>query len=1218
MVICCCPDPVFPGVICCDTDTVCINVLPPIHLDWPVVFADVCLNGDSVFLNPNNIYVTINNTQVPITSTTGTWVFSGPGVVGNYFHPNSLGPHVITVTYTDPNGCTGTVSITINVIYCCGTSCQVNAGNDTTICAGGIVILTAQGCSGSSQWYQLAPDGAFYVGQGPIFDVFPQQSTCYMVICCCPDPVFPGVICCDTDTVCINVLPPVHLDWPVAFQDVCLNSAPIFLNANNIYVTINNNWVPITSTGGTWVFSGPGVIGNNFYPNTLGPHVITVTYTDPVTGCTGTVSITINVIFCCGTSCQVNAGNDTTICAGSVVILQAQGCSGSPTWYQLGPEGPIFVHNGPIFDVFPQQSTCYMVVCCCPVGPVLCCDTDTVCVNVYPPVHLDWPISYADVCLNGAPIYLDANNIFVTINNTQVPITSTGGSWTFSGIGVVGNFFYPNSLGLHTITVIYTDPVTGCNGTVSITINVIFCCNTSCHVDAGNDVSICSVGGIATLTAQGCNGTASWYQLTAEGPIFVHTGSIFEVSPQQTTCYMVICCCPNGPIICCDTDTVCVNVYPPLLLAWPISYADVCLNSAPIFLDPANIFVSVNNTMVPITSTNGIWSFSGSGVFGNNFYPNSLGPHVITLTYTDANGCTGTVSITINVVLCCENSCQANAGNDTTICAGSAAILNAMGCDGYSSWYQLGPEGPAFVGQGPILDVFPQQTTCYLLVCCCYDPIRGIACCDSDTVCVSVYPPVHIDWPISYSNVCLNENPVFLDANNVFVTINNNWVPITSTNGTWVFSGIGVSGNYFYPNTIGPNIITVTYTNANGCSGSVSVTINVIYCCGTSCQVNAGNDTTVCAGTIVILSAQGCGGTSNWYELGQEGPIYAGSGPILDVIPQHSACYMVICCCPNPFNPAVACCDTDTICINVIPSPILQWPVSYANICLNAAAITLNPANIQVFVNNAWVSVTTTGGSGSFSGNGVFGNSFSPTTLGIHVITYTYTAPNGCTSTITNTINVVRCGIVIDVTVLLEGYYKGVGLMDDNYLSGGLLHSLGYSTNYNDVDTLEISAMQPVAPYALVESKKGILHLDGTVSVTFGPAVIDGNPYYLKINHRNSLETWSATPVIITAPSSSYNFTTAQGQAYGNNMTETFDQMGWAIYSGDISHFLTGVIGQQDGIIESQDYGDMENAVYITLLGYVTEDITGDGIVESNDYGVMETNVYYTRVLMRP
>src|SRR5204862_531869 len=90
--------------------------------------------------------------------------------------------------------------------------------------------------------------------------------------------------------------------------DVCLNGAPVFLDASNIFVTINNNLVPITSTGGTWVFTGPGVSGNFFYPTTLGPHAITLFYTD-IYGCSGSVSITINVISCgCNTdSCNCNA-----------------------------------------------------------------------------------------------------------------------------------------------------------------------------------------------------------------------------------------------------------------------------------------------------------------------------------------------------------------------------------------------------------------------------------------------------------------------------------------------------------------------------------------------------------------------------------------------------------------------------------------------------------------------------------------------------------------------------------------------------------------------------------------------------------------------------------------------------------------------------------------------------------------------------------------------
>jgi hypothetical protein len=97
-----------------------------------------------------------------------------------------------------------------------------------------------------------------------------------------------------------------------------------------------------------------------------------------------------------------------------------------------------------------------------------------------------------------------------------------------------------------------------------------------------------------------------------------------------------------------------------------------------------------------------------------------------------------------------------------------------------------------------------------------------------------------------------------------------------------------------------------------------------------------------------------------------------------------------------------------------------------------------------------------------------------------------------------------------------------------------------------------------------------------------------------------------------------YDFTTNDFNAYGNNQIETFDQQGWAIYSGDISDAGSAVIGNQDGVIEGQDYSDMENAVSSILTGYVYADITGDGVVEGLDYSIMENNVYYVISVMRP
>ncbi len=554
---------------------------------------------------------------------------------------------------------------------------------------------------------------------------------------------------------------------------------------------------------------------------------------------------------------NINAGPDQHICKGGVAILHVTGCNGTPQWYELNGGVNFNIGNGQGIDVSPQQTTCYMVICCG--AGACCCDTDTVCVIVNPLPILKWPVNY-NVCLNSDSIYLDTANISVYVNGNWIPVNANGGTGIFVGPGVIGNYFYPNTLGTHVITYYYTDSL-GCTGLVSITINVIFCCGVSCHVNAGNDTTICA-GGTIVLQAQGCSGTTTWYDLNGDpaggGPVVIGQGPEIGVHPTQSTCYIAICCCQIGGITCCDTDTVCITVRPLPHLDWPVQFQDVCLYSDSIFLDPANIFVLINNIQVPITSTNGTWYFSGVGVVGNYFHPTTLGLHIITLYYTDSLGCTGQVSITINVIFCCGVSCQVNAGNDTTICAGSAATLHATGCSGTLTWYALNPDGPVMVGQEPEIVVHPTQSTCYIAICCCL--IGGISCCDTDTVCITVRPLPHLDWPVQFQNVCLNSDSIFLDPANIFVMINNIQVPITSTNGTWYFSGTGVVGNYFHPTTLGIHVITLYYTDSLGCTGFVTISINVVNCgCNViTCNCNAVPPPPLPTITVIGVVADSC------------------------------------------------------------------------------------------------------------------------------------------------------------------------------------------------------------------------------------------------------------------------------------------------------------------------------------------------------------------------
>jgi hypothetical protein len=160
-------------------------------------------------------------------------------------------------------------------------------------------------------------------------------------------------------------------------------------------------------------------------------------------------------------------------------------------------------------------------------------------------------------------------------------------------------------------------------------------------------------------------------------------------------------------------------------------------------------------------------------------------------------------------------------------------------------------------------------------------------------------------------------------------------------------------------------------------------------------------------------------------------------------------------------------------------------------------------------------------------------------------------------------------------TALIQGFYNGSKMIQD---------------------TVTLELHNASTPYGLVESKKGVLDTTGTGQLYFTNAV-NGTPYYLVIKHRNTVETWSAAPQTFSSGTLTYDFTSAQSKAYGNN--QILKGSKYCLYSGDIN---------QDGIVDSGDLGltDNDNAGYVT--GYIITDVNGDGIVDSGDLGIIDNN----------
>ena len=180
--------------------------------------------------------------------------------------------------------------------------------------------------------------------------------------------------------------------------------------------------------------------------------------------------------------------------------------------------------------------------------------------------------------------------------------------------------------------------------------------------------------------------------------------------------------------------------------------------------------------------------------------------------------------------------------------------------------------------------------------------------------------------------------------------------------------------------------------------------------------------------------------------------------------------------------------------------------------------------------------------------------------------------------------------LTLNLTALIEGFYDQV--------SNNMVN-----------DTAGIYLRNNSAPYNIIDSSKGMLSSSGTGAYIFSNAVNSIN-YYLVIKHRNSIETWSKTAQQFTASALSYNFTTANSQAYGDNMKQADSSpLRFAIFSGDVN---------QDGFINLTDVVVIYNDAGNFVTGYKVTDVNGDNITDLSDVIIANNNSAGFVTVVRP
>ncbi len=178
----------------------------------------------------------------------------------------------------------------------------------------------------------------------------------------------------------------------------------------------------------------------------------------------------------------------------------------------------------------------------------------------------------------------------------------------------------------------------------------------------------------------------------------------------------------------------------------------------------------------------------------------------------------------------------------------------------------------------------------------------------------------------------------------------------------------------------------------------------------------------------------------------------------------------------------------------------------------------------------------------------------------------------------------------LSIKVYLEGFYSPEPL--DNKTGK---KSDGKDSPLAQVpDTVRIYLADSLQNYAFVDSVKIFLPSSGQYTTPF-TGVTTGK-YYIVVKHRNHLETWSKYAVSFTGGSTtSYDFTTGAGQAYGDNMKLVGSV--WVIFGGDAN---------QDG-----DINALEIPIFILQFGtqgYLSCDFNGDNDVTGIDQQILIQN----------
>lgn len=752
-----------------------------------------------------------------------SWSWDGP----NGFSSTDQNP---TISSVDPSA-NGSYSVTITNSYGC------TASDAQTVTVDGAVdaTITADGpfCQTEATVNLMAVSmGGTWSGNGVVGDTFD------------PATVVPGDhtisysisngTCSDNDTEIFHV--DADVDATITPQaDLCETASIVTLSA--------------ADAGGTW--SGTGVSGNSFDPNTAGPSDHTVQYNITNGACSDSDTEVIHVdsdvdatITPAGPFCSMDFSLINLIATSAGGLWSGTGITNASTGEFNPPVAGCGTHtiqyditNGACSDSDTEniQVDCMVNATITPIGPF--CDSEAAVTltaidgggtwsgtgvigsNFDPTTAGDGIHNVQYDITNGT--CSDSDNINVTVNASPIlPVTSvdcTGGvdagvititspiganyEYSIGGPYQTGVVFGPLTNGTYTVTV--EDITSNCT-TAGLPINLdCGCSNPTSLALAATTGSTCGIvdkivagntfGGSATEVTLSHDGAGSLDQTTISASPFS-----FTYTPDATDA-------GNDVIITITTDN------PEGLPCSPdIQTYTLAVNPIP-NVTAGNQTPVCEGGDLTLTETGGdavSWTWDGPNAFGSSDHNPVISGISATedgtynVTVQDINGCTSTdnVSITVNPIP------AITIGSNSPICEGSDLDLTETGLEA-TAWVWTGPNAFTSSNNNPTIT---STTTAnggnYIVVV-----TDANGCTATDIILVQIDSDVNATITTT-GPFCETETSVTLVAN--------------SAGGTW--SGSGVTLDIFDPSSVGTGDYLIQYNVANGaCSDFDSETLHV-------------------------------------------------------------------------------------------------------------------------------------------------------------------------------------------------------------------------------------------------------------------------------------------------------------------------------------------------------------------------------------------------------